>query len=56
MSKPEAPKCRTKNWSAYNAVLKSRGSLLVWFDPDMAWFTGRSGKRGRIELLATSLA
>lgn len=27
--------------------LKSRGSLLVWFDPDMTWFAGRSGKRGR---------
>ena len=47
MTKPEAPKYRTKNWSAYNAALKSRGSLLVWFDPEMAWFAGRSGKRGR---------
>ena len=47
MAKPEAAKYRTKNWSAYNAALKSRGYLLVWFDPDMAWFAGRSGKRGR---------
>ena len=47
MAKPEAPKYRTKNWSAYNAALKSRGSLLVWFDPEMAWFAGQSGKRGR---------
>jgi hypothetical protein len=47
MSKPEAPKYRTKNWSAYNAALKSRGSLLVWFDTEMAWFAGQSGKRGR---------
>lgn len=47
MTKPEAPKYRTKNWSAYNAALKSRGSLLVWFDPEMAWFAGRSDKRGR---------
>ena len=38
MAKPEASKYRTKNWSAYNAALKSRGSLLVWFDPNMAWF------------------
>ena len=47
MSKPEAPKYRTTNWSSYNAALKSRGSLLVWFDRDMAWFAGKSGKRGR---------
>ena len=50
MTKPEAPKYRTKNWSAYNAALKSRGSLLVWFDPDMAWFAGRSGIRGRSDI------
>ena len=47
MSKPEAPKYRTTNWSSYNAALKSRGSLLVWFDRDMAWFAGKNGKRGR---------
>jgi len=47
MTKPEPPKYRTKNWSAYNAALKSRGSLLTWFDPEMGWLAGRSGKRGR---------
>jgi hypothetical protein len=38
MAKPEAQKYRTKNWSACNAALKTRGSLLVWFDLEMAWF------------------
>jgi hypothetical protein len=47
MPKPDAPKYRTTNWSAYNAALKSRGSLLVWLDKDMAWFAAKSGKRGR---------
>ena len=47
MSKPVPPKYRTTNWSAYNAALKSRGSLLIWLDKDMAWFAAKSGKRGR---------
>lgn len=46
MSKPEQ-KYRTTNWSAYNESLKSRGSLCIWLDKEMAWFAGRSGKRGR---------
>ena len=47
MGKPEAPKYRTTNGSSYNAALKSRGSPLVRFDRDRAWFAGKSGKRGR---------
>ena len=47
MTKPAPPKYRTTNWSAYNAALKARGSLLIWFDRDMAWFAAKSGKRGR---------
>ena len=47
MPKPETPKYRTTNWPAYNAALKSRGSLLIWLDKDMAWFAAKSGKRGR---------
>lgn len=46
MSKPEK-RYRTTNWSSYNESLKSRGSLCIWLDKEMAWFAGRSGKRGR---------
>ena len=37
MSKPAPPSYRTTNWRAYNAALKQRGSLLIWFDPEMEW-------------------
>ncbi|KHA62792.1 transposase, partial [Sphingomonas sp. Ant20] len=37
MPKPTMPKYRTTNWSEYNAALKRRGSLEVWFDPGMDW-------------------
>ena len=47
MPKPAAKQYRTKNWKAYNAGLKSRGSLSIWLDKDMAWFAGGTGKRGR---------
>ena len=48
-STPAAPKhrYRTTNWSHYNAALKARGSLTVWFDKNMSWFAPASGKRGR---------
>lgn len=46
MSKPAPTRYRTLNWSAYNASLRERGSLSVWFDPDMAWHASPSGKRG----------
>ena len=38
---------RTTNWQQYNAALKARGSLTVWFDKNMSWFAAASGKRGR---------
>lgn len=38
---------KTRNWSSYNAALRRRGSLSVWFDPDMVWVPPPSGKRGR---------
>lgn len=38
---------RTTNWKHYNAALKARGSLTVWFDKNMSWFAQASGKRGR---------
>jgi len=41
MVKPEEKKCRTTNWSAYNGALKTRGSLCIWQDKEMAWFAGR---------------
>ena len=47
MSKPGPTRYRTLNWSAYNASLRERGSLTVWFDPGMAWHAAPSGKRGR---------
>lgn len=47
MSQPSKPRYRTTNWKQYNASLKARGSLTVWFDKDMSWFAPASGKRGR---------
>ena len=38
---------KTTNWSDYNAALKQRGSLSIWFDAEMAWEAKPSGKRGR---------
>ena len=46
------PRYRTTNWSDYNAALRRRGSLSVWFDPDMVWHAEKSGKRGRPETFA----
>jgi hypothetical protein len=48
MSAPAKPKYRTTNWKAYNAALKTHGSLLIWLDKDMCWHGHASGKRGRI--------
>ncbi len=47
MPKPASPKYRTTNWNAYNAALKQRGSLDIWFDPGMQWLSARSGRPGR---------
>ena len=46
MSKPASTRYRTLNWSAYNAALRERGSLTVWFDPSTPWHATPSGKRG----------
>ena len=35
------------NWSAYNAALRRRGSLLIWVDREMAWHGLRDGRPGR---------
>ena len=47
MSRPNTPTYKTVNWPAYNKALKRRGSLTVWFDPDMVWAAKPTGKRGR---------
>lgn len=47
MSRPIPPSYKTKNWSAYNEALRQRGSLTIWFDPDMVWVPPPTGKRGR---------
>ena len=43
--KPQA-KYKTTNWKAYNAALKSRGSLMIWLDPLLRWHGEATGKRG----------
>ncbi|MBL3610678.1 IS5 family transposase [Rhodovulum sulfidophilum] len=49
MPKPSPTRHRRTNWSEYNAALRQRGSLSVWFDPDTVWLAGKTGKRGRPE-------
>ena len=46
MSKSAPPCHRTLNWSSYNAALRRRRSLTVWFDPSTSWHAAPSGKRG----------
>ena len=48
MSRPTPPTCRMTNWRAYNAALKQRRSLQIWFDPETAWLAEPSAKRGRL--------
>ena len=40
-------KYKTTNWSAYNEAQRRRGSLTIWFDPDMEWIPPPTGRRGR---------
>lgn len=47
MSSWAPTKYKTTNWSAYNEALRQRGSLTIWFDPDMVWQPPPTGKRGR---------
>jgi hypothetical protein len=47
MSRPALPAYKTRNWPAYNEALKRRGSLTIWFDPEMTWEAAPSGRRGR---------
>lgn len=47
MSRPTPPAYKTRNWPDYNAALKHRGSLSIWFDPTMIWEAELTGKRRR---------
>ena len=47
MSRPTSPTHKTGNWPACNEALKRRGSLTIWFDPEMTWDAVPTGKRGR---------
>ena len=47
MSRPKPPTYRTTNWHDYNAALARRGSLSIWFDPEMQWQAAPTGKPGR---------
>ena len=44
MSRPTSPTYRTRNGPAYNEALKRRGSLTIWFDPEMRWDGAPMGK------------
>ena len=46
MSQPAPTRYRTLNWFTYNAALRKRGSLTVWFDPLTPWHAAPPGKRG----------
>ena len=47
MSSCSPAKYKTRNWLSYNTALKQRGSLSIWFDPEMQWHALSTGKRGR---------
>lgn len=38
---------QAKNWPACNEALRRRGSLTIWFDPEMSWEAAATGRRGR---------
>ena len=43
---PAAPRSK---WPAYNAALKERGNITVWFSEDVvdAWIAGKEDRTGR---------
>jgi hypothetical protein len=47
MSSWTPTKYKTRNWVDFNFSLKQRGSLSIWFDPQMVWEADASGRRGR---------
>lgn len=54
MSKPAAAQYRTMNWAEYNAALKRRGSLEIWFYPEMDWLSELGGRPGRPQRFSDS--
>ena len=36
-----------RNWPWYITALKQRGSISIWFDPEMSWHAPQTGKRVR---------
>ncbi len=44
MPKPSPIRYRMANWTDGNAALRKRGSLSVWFDPEMVWQAGKPGR------------
>ena len=50
MSSWTPTKYKTRNWAEYNFSLKKRGSLSIWFDPQMTWEADASGRRGRPQI------
>ncbi|OLS52642.1 hypothetical protein BV392_11955, partial [Rhodovulum sulfidophilum] len=55
MPKPSPTRYRRTNWFAYNAALRQRESLSVWFDPDTVWHAGKTGKWGRPETFSDAV-
>jgi hypothetical protein len=47
MSRRTLPSYKTRNWPAHDEALKRRGSLTIWFDPEMRWEAAPTGRRGR---------
>ena len=47
MSRPIPPTYKTRNWPACNEAFKRRGSLTIWFDPEMNWDATPTVRRGR---------
>ena len=47
MSRHKAPIYKTRNGPVYNDALKRRGSLTIWFEPEMTWDAKPTGRRGR---------
>ena len=50
MSRPNRSTYKTLNWPEYNKALRRRGSLSIWFDPDMAWAAKPTDGTGQLFL------
>lgn len=54
MPKPTKRRYRTTNCKEYNVALKRRGSLMVWFDPQMKWLSACGNGKHGLHLLVDS--